>query len=136
MDRNEYSYTIGESVVAAFVSDDGKYFQNQGFQQPANLIINSIDEGNGSKLDVRVYPNPTRDLIYIASGNQSRLPGCHIYLFDMLGHLQTVQVSQVPGNTNRLLIDLTDLAKGAYLLKITDDNNALNTISFRVIKIY
>ena len=92
-------------------------------------------ENNGAKfgvenfdIAVKVYPNPTTDIVIINADNLSLLKSIDIY--DLNGRLlNTVLVDNI--NTE-ITIDLSTYSKGIYLLSLQGDQNKLKIV--KVIK--
>jgi hypothetical protein len=77
--------------------------------------INEIAES----VNVTVFPNPASDVINVAS--QKNLAGFNFQIMDITGRV--VSTTTLTGETTSVFV--ADLAKGNYIYKITDKNNAL-----------
>jgi hypothetical protein len=142
-----FSYLEGElndiaegSLVLELQADDDSWTTYDGtvdevnntvsytFNDPVSFKAVTASSANATltvediyPLDARisVYPNPTANRIYIQGENilQSEL-------FDLRGRKVKA--------TNQEQIDLSDMGRGTFILKVTTDNN--NTKSFKIIK--
>jgi len=79
---------------------------------------------------IRIYPNPATDYLQIEFKENS-LSNWQVEIFDIKGSLQkTISLENVNSNQN---INLQDLAKGTYLIQLTDlENNKVE--SFQILK--
>lgn len=68
---------------------------------------------------VNVYPNPANQQLYIYSEGQN-LSG--MLLYDMLGKCVKSSSEFIQNNDNQYVVNVSDLCKGIYILKITIDN--------------
>ena len=79
-------------------------------------ITVGIDDHDG--LHFKVYPNPTNDIINVQC-TSDKLSGVKIQIVDMYGKLvRTVETVRAPSLQR---IDISDLAKGVYFLKLVAD---------------
>jgi hypothetical protein len=78
----------------------------------------SIDNNNTSKESISVYPNPVNSLLHIKNGNGLNIS--NVSLIDLTG--KTVYSSK---NSNS--IDVSNLAKGIYIIKITSEDGLSTT---------
>ena len=79
-------------------------------------ITVGIDDHDG--LHFKVYPNPTNDIINVQC-TPDNLSGVKIQIVDMYGKLvRTVETGSAPSLQR---IDISDLAKGVYFLKLVAD---------------
>ena len=75
-----------------------------------NCSTLSLEEGN--KLNISIYPNPVNETLMV-TGNINKLTAT---IYNVLGQVITVQKI-----TNTL--DLSNLSKGNYIIKLNDDKN-------------
>ena len=62
--NNSLSHTVGEVAVGAMTDEDGTYQLGNGYYPSLNLsTLNS--ETPELKLQVKVFPNPTKEVIFI-----------------------------------------------------------------------
>jgi len=76
--------------------------------------------------DLMVYPNPASSIVNIATENNNIN---NISVFDITGK-EVVSVKEV--GLNNTSIDVSNLDKGIYLLKVTTENNAQKTLKLLV----
>ena len=75
-----------------------------------NCSTASLEEGN--KLNISIYPNPVNETLTV-TGNINKLTAT---IYNVLG--QVITVKKI---TNTL--DLSNLSKGNYIIKLNDDKN-------------
>ncbi len=69
--------------------------------------------------DIQIYPNPAKEFVIVKRPELLNISRIEVY--NMLG-LKVVTQKVDPDNTNNR-VDLLDLAKGVYMLRIFDNNN-------------
>lgn len=69
--------------------------------------------------DIQIYPNPVKEFVIVKRPEQLNISRIEVY--NMLGLKVVTQIAD-PDNTNNR-VDLLDLAKGVYMLRIFDKNN-------------
>lgn len=90
-----------------------------------SLFKTSTADVAGAKQPVQVYPNPASNTLNI-EGLTGRAKG--IIVTDMMGNkLMTV----TPGNKTDVELDIRQLKRGLYVLKIVDLNNKNRSFTFR-----
>jgi len=112
---NSQSYTAlqdGNYTVQVLDSLTGCY----GNSLPFNLSDLSTSTINGNNADVHVYPNPATKLIYIEAP-----------------YKVNVTISAVDGKTviekqNAKSVDISELANGVYMLRITNEEGVVVTV--------
>ena len=57
------SWTLGETIVPTLKSQDGALVLTHGFQQ--KLIVTAIDETINELVKIKIYPNPTSEMVNI-----------------------------------------------------------------------
>jgi hypothetical protein len=108
------SYTIGEAVTGK-ISNSSVIF-TEGFQQSSAGITVSVTEKPAEGLEIRVFPNPSKDLVNI-SFNNKEAENIIIQLIDINGIIllekkTTEQVIETQ-------VSLAGFAGNTYLLKIS-----------------
>ncbi len=110
-------YTIGDAFIGSFSTTNIDL--NQGYNQSTNV-------GNVSTpivhipLQLSIYPNPATDVLTVKSQQ-----AVQVYITNLLGEQVGVSVDVYSGETKSL--DITNLASGLYLLKVTDENGKAST---------
>lgn len=111
----QLSWTLGE--VAVQTLDNGTNIITEGFHQN-DITITSIEEISELEMDVNVFPNPTQHFINLEfSNNQNQVTAV---LFDMNG--KEISRMDVDAFQMEAGIDVSDLAAGGYLLRLTEEN--------------
>lgn len=118
------SFTVGQVVYQTYQGTN--YSEAQGVQQPYEISIVDIEDGNmpGS---VSVFPNPTDGLLWLIYNNKN-------------GEEFNYQVTDITGKiifgsspANReVTINMNELPAGTYFLNICNMSN--ETKSFKIIK--
>jgi hypothetical protein len=86
----------------------------------SNGVINSVGE-TSEDIDVDIYPNPVGDILYV----KSSLEIISLNIYDIQGRLQMT----INGGDNLCVIDVRNLMKGTYIVKvITDDGSRTEKI--------
>jgi hypothetical protein len=108
------SWTLGETIVPTFTSQDGSLILTHGFQQ--KLIITAIDENLEIPVKVTIYPNPASELVNIQfeSATDKEIS---VYLLDSQGRL--VKTDKIEAASIDKTINLQDLPAGIYYLRLT-----------------
>ena len=108
------SWTLGETIIPTFTSQDGTLILTHGFQQ--KLIITTVEENLEDLVDVTIYPNPTSEMINIqfqTSPDKEIL----VYLLDGSGKL--VKTDRIDAAMMNKTINMQDLPAGLYYLRLT-----------------
>jgi|SRR5690554_981105 len=123
------SWTVGETAVNT--ETNGTITLSEGFHQ--GIEVGLSVEVNTPNVDLKVYPNPTQDKVFI-SVDATSAQRIHYVLYTAVG-----QEIQLPENTMNVSghaeksLDFSHLTKGTYLLHVTSEDGAhLSTI--RIIK--
>ncbi|OBX22180.1 MULTISPECIES: T9SS type A sorting domain-containing protein [Bizionia] len=119
-----FSYTVGQLV---YTTNTGSGTLTQGVQQSIELFTLSNLELSTVNLTAVTYPNPTSDYVVLAISD-AKLTDLSYALFDLQGRVVVKgSVSQ-----ERSKISMENLASGTYILKVSQNNQALKT--FKIIK--
>ena len=110
------AYTIGEPVFDTHAV--GSVIITQGFHQPEDDFITSAP-APAPVLEIAVFPNPTRDELFVTLADESRGWTCTLY--DLCGKVVVDQALPVQRNT----LDLSAFANGPYALHVIDANGQL-----------
>ncbi len=106
-------YSVGEVFVAE--QDASSIHLSEGFIGPDILNVNGIENYSGMQ-QVKVYPNPVQDDLYIDFQRQNKY---EIKLYELNGK---EILSENLDYTDKTLINMTDLARATYILLIIDRN--------------
>ena len=113
------SFTVGELVVLSQTDSQGNTLGG-GFTAGATLTTASIQETDASVLDVKVYPNPTTELVNIQI-NHSTIDQVVVTITDLQG--KEVYTGKYAGIANVIGINTASFATGNYLLTLKNLNN-------------
>ena len=113
------SFTVGELVVRTQTDSQGNTLGG-GFTSGATLTTVSIKETDATLLDVKVYPNPTTELVNIQI-NHSTIDQVMITITDLQG--KEVYSGKFAGVSNVIGINTASYATGTYMLTLKDKNN-------------
>lgn len=113
------SFTVGELVILSETDSQGNTLGG-GFTTGATLTTVSIQEIDSTILDVKVYPNPTTQLVNIQI-NHYELDQVVVTITDLQG--KEVYSGKYAGISNLIGINIASYASGNYLLTLKNLNN-------------
>ena len=121
--NNQLSYTAGEVVIGAMTDEDGSFQLGNGYYPSLDLSVLSI-ESPTTNLLVKVYPNPTKEVIFITHPSSNSFK---VFISDLTGKvlLQKEVGKQEPINIERY-------PTGTYLINVTTEDKKTN--SYKIIK--
>lgn len=123
------SFTVGELVVLSETDSGGNTLGN-GFTSSAASVVTAILEPDASLLNVKVYPNPTSDMLYVDIVT-TKLEWVYAEITDELGKL--VVSEKYAGITNHIGVNSYKWKAGLYFLNLKD--SAHNTIgNYKIVK--
>jgi hypothetical protein len=108
------SWTLGETIIPTFTSQDGTLILTHGFQQ--KLIITAIEENLGDPVKVTIYPNPTSEMINIQFETATDKE-ISLILLDAQGKL--VKTDVIETSVINKTVNLQDLPAGVYYVRLT-----------------
>lgn len=117
--NSSLTFTVGELVVLSQTDSDGNSLGG-GFTAGATLTTVSIQETDAAILDVKVYPNPTTELVNIQI-NHSTIDQVVVTISDLQG--KEVYSGKYAGISNVIGINTASYATGNYLLTLKNVNN-------------
>ncbi|CAN5237801.1 hypothetical protein BH09BAC1_BH09BAC1_16670 [soil metagenome] len=79
----------------------------------------SSPASSGSVSDIQIYPNPAKEFVIIKRPDNMSVSRIEVY--NMLGLKVITQYAELDNSSSR--IDLLDLQKGVYMIRIFDKNN-------------
>ena len=120
---NQLSYSAGEVVVGGMTAEDGSFQLGNGYYPSLDLSVLSI-ESPTTNLLVKVYPNPTKEVIFITHPSSNSFK---VLISDLTGKvlLQKDVGKQEPINVERY-------PNGTYLINVTTEDKKTN--SYKIIK--
>jgi len=108
------SWTLGETIIPTFTSQDGSLILTHGFQQ--KLLITTVAENILNPVQVTVFPNPASEVINIEF--DTPVDGeISLFLLDTQGKL--VKTEKIEAATTNKQINMQDLPSGIYYLRLT-----------------
>ena len=122
--NNKLSYTAGEVVVGAMSDEDGSYQLGNGYYPSLDLSTLNT-ESPELQLQVKVYPNPVTEAIYITHPTEQFF---EVRITDVSGKqiLQTGHQKEQP-------LSVQTLTTGTYFVTVTTrDSKQTNT--YKIIK--
>ena len=122
--NNKLSYTAGELAVGAMTDEDGTYQLGNGYYPSLNLSTLS-SETPELQLQVKVFPNPTKEVIYITHPTEQFFD---VRITDISGKqiLQTAYQKQQALSVQRL-------TTGTYFITVTTKQSK-QTNTYKIIK--
>lgn len=120
------NYSIGQVLFSTYADKDASVAL--GVQHPYEaMTIVAIKEIQGISLDIKLYPNPANELIFLETMNELDRNFSY-FLYDIKGNLL-----ENNSLTNRLTtIRIDNYSSSTYLLKIRENNLEIKT--FKIIK--
>jgi len=106
------SWTLGETIIPTFQS--GNLILTHGFQQ--QILITAVEENLETLVKVTIYPNPASDIVNI-SFEEALDSEVSFNLINSQG--KVVKSNTIEAATIEKQIDLQDIPKGIYYLKLT-----------------
>jgi hypothetical protein len=107
------SWTLGETIIPNFVSQDGSISLAHGFQQ--KLIITKVEENILTPVNVNVYPNPVSEYVRIEFEQPSDAE-IRLNLLDFRGKLVDSDILGTGVTIHE--INMQDLPSGLYYLRL------------------
>ncbi|MBP6429753.1 MAG: DUF1566 domain-containing protein [Bacteroidales bacterium] len=87
------------------------------------LVRNAVEENKIDDIEntvkINIYPNPAHDILNI-NLNETSIEDAEISIYNIIGGLEYSQKFEILNNTN---IDISNLMKGIYFLKVRTNNN-------------
>ena len=122
--NNKLSYTAGEVVVGAMTDEDGSYQLGNGYYPSLDLSTLNT-ETLELQLQVKVYPNPVTEAIYITHPKEQFF---EVAITDISGKqiLQTVHQKEQP-------LSVQTLTTGTYFITVTTKQSK-QTNTYKIIK--
>ena len=122
--NNKLSYTAGEVVVGAMTDEDGSYQLGNGYYPSLDLSTLNT-ESPELKLQVKVFPNPTTEVIYITHPTEQFF---EVRITNISGKQirQTAHQKQQP-------LNVQTLTTGTYFVTVTTKESK-QTNTYKIIK--
>jgi hypothetical protein len=108
------SWTLGETIIPTFKSQDGTFILTHGFQQ--KLIVTALEETIDARVKIKIFPNPVVEAVNI----QLDAPAdeeTDVDIVDSQGKL--VKTDTIDPAMTEKQINLQDMPTGVYFLRLT-----------------
>lgn len=105
------SWTLGEIITETVYTKDIAI--TQGFQQP-DFTIELIDQAQGEKLPIKIYPNPTQGRLTLQL--ESPIDRYLMEIVDLQGRI----IQRSWHQNMKTEIDLTPLPSGQYVIRVSE----------------
>ena len=123
------SFTVGELVVLSQTDSEGNTL-GSGFTTSSTLSTSSLQETDKLILDVKIYPNPTNELVNIQI-NYSIIEQVLVSISDLQG--KEIFNGKYAGVSNVIGINTINYSAGTYILSLKNtENQILGT--YKIIK--
>lgn len=122
--NNKLSFSLGEVAVGAMSDEDGTYQLGNGYYPSLNLSTLNTETPE-LQLQVKVFPNPTKEVIYITHPTEQFF---EVKITDVSGKqiFQTAHQKQQP-------LSLQTLTTGTYFMTVTTKDSK-QTNFYKIIK--
>ena len=122
--NNKLSYSVGEVAVGAMTDEEGTYQLGNGYYPSLNLSTLNTETPE-LQLQVKVFPNPTKEVIYITHPTEQFF---EVRITDVSGKqiLQTAHQKQQP-------LNVQTLTTGTYFITVTTKESK-QTNTYKIIK--
>lgn len=123
------SFSIGQLVYTT--NNGGNGSMAQGVQQPYEIsVVIGVEEANGIRLSVSVYPNPTEDFLYLTVDADDRInvESLSYLLYETNG--KKIVRKDLEGDITR--VEMTHLQPATYFLQVMKNSKEVKT--FKIIK--
>jgi len=109
-DIDSLAFALSSSDQGSFGMNTPAYFCMDNFNgQNPNVAINNLNNNN---FDVKIYPNPVLDNLYISIMNPKEV--IDIYIYDTSGK----DIVRYVNLTHEFVVNLSAISKGIYFVKI------------------
>lgn len=121
------TFTVGELVIKSSTDSNGNILNSGVLNSVAQSItVLAINFQNNEKLNINVYPNPTKENLTIEI-EKNDMNNIIVEIFDMQGKIRN---NQNIGKSNKTSINTANISAGTYLLLLkTEDGKILNKYS-------
>jgi hypothetical protein len=107
------SWTLGETIIPTFTSQDGSLVLTHGFQQ--KIVITAVEENLVNPVKITVFPNPASEMINVEFETPT---DAEVSLFLLSNQGSLVKTLQIPTGTLTKEINMQDLPSGIYYLRL------------------
>ena len=122
--NNKLSYSVGEVAVGAMTDEEGTYQLGNGYYPSLNLSTLNTETPE-LQLQVKVFPNPTKEVIYITHPTEQIF---EVRIADISGKqmLETAHQKEQP-------LSVQTLTTGTYFITVTTKESK-QTNTYKIIK--
>ncbi|MGA2407055.1 MAG: T9SS type A sorting domain-containing protein [Bacteroidales bacterium] len=108
------SWTLGETIIPTFKSQDGTLILTHGVQQ--EMIITAVEETIDDPVKIKVFPNPADAIVNM----QFEAPVDEEIIFDILDSQgKLVKTDLIDSAMTEKQINVQDFPAGIYYLRLT-----------------
>ena len=107
------SWTLGETIIPTFTSQDGSIVLTHGFQQ--RIVITTVEENLVNPVRITVFPNPASEIANVEFDTPT---DTEITLFLLSNQGSLVKTIQIPSGTLIKEINMQDLPSGIYYIRM------------------
>lgn len=122
-------FTVGELLVVNQTDNQGNTL-NGGFTTGATLTTVTVQETDATVLEVKVFPNPSTDLIKIQI-NHSALEQIIVSITDLQG--KELYIGNYTSMSKNIGVNTASYLAGSYILSLKNTNNQVLG-SYKIIK--
>jgi hypothetical protein len=115
------SWNVDNLSIVAFVANYDDDVNNRAVLNAEKVHVNDLEPMVGINTvqhNVKVYPNPAKDIITVTNAENSL-----VEIYTITGQL----VKSVNGNQSGAVVEVADLPEGTYILRVTGNNVAKTT---------
>ncbi len=109
----DYGFRRDDGFLFIVGDGQGGFFGTPRFRIQTQTV--SAPEAKGRALDFELYPNPAREVAWVAL-NTSTAQSLNVLLFDGTGHL--IQRALLPAGTTAFPLSVSGLAAGLYFVQV------------------
>ena len=107
------------------------YCLTLAFEDDSVIVVDSTAGiFSAEKVSMEMFPNPVKDVLTIKVSNSNSTKQVNVY--SAYGEL--VRVEQIARENSQIILDLTDLTNGIYIVTIIDEENPDLIIREKLIK--
>ena len=132
----KFDYSIGEMTIVS-TERNAHLIVTQGLLQPTSSGSGASENPSPTHTlnadYVKVYPNPTSNLLYVESYQEVNSKISY-QLFDATGKLVLSKEENLQAGSNKITFDMQSYAAGAYYLMIKEVDAENSTLSFKILK--
>ena len=128
-------WSFGEVTLTSTFSTPNLIVTQGVLQNNATGSSNGIHTLAAIKQNIKVYPNPSKDVIYLQAEDKSEAKFQYA-LLDISGKMILNKSTAMSSNAKTETVDLSGFPAGIYILKVTELNKQeTSTQSYKVQKI-